>query len=249
MNHDCRRKYTRPVYIFPKFLTISGDEEALKDPFDALIRARDAGGLVYPSEFMKTVCLVAEETFAMKTDYKPRRDVTVDYLIEAVLKRESFLSSVLNEIPECERDHFTHRIDDDRVEIICRLVLRKFFNSRTKRACRVFLENQKGLSKQNKCQRNGIYSESRAILVQGNSLPDEAVKEVKGKSASRKRKASDSKVKQQTSCYSTGKPDENGLPPAKMPRKRRAVKKLTLINLLPFWQTQKLCNLDRLLCK
>ena len=203
-------------------------KEALKVPFDALIRARDAGGLVYPSEFMKTVCLVAEETFALKTEYKPRRDVTIDYLIEAVLKRDSFLSSVLNEIAECDREHFTHLIDEDRVEVICRLILlicclilRKFFTSRTKRACRVFLENQRGLSKRNKCQRNGIYSESRAILVQGNLLPNEDERKVKPKIASRKRnKASDLKERKQSLSSSFAKPEENGLPPAKKPRKR-----------------------------
>ena len=176
---------------------------------------------MYPSEFMKTVCLVAEETFAMKTAYKPRRDVTIEDLIEAVLKRDSFLSSVLNEIAECDREHVTHLIDEDRVEVIRRLILRKFFTSRTKRACRVFLENQRGLSKRNKCQRNGIYSESRAILVQGNLLPNEDERKVKPKIASRKRnKASDLKERKQSLSSSFAKPEENGLPPAKKPRKR-----------------------------
>ena len=178
---------------------------------------------------MKTVCLVAEETFAMKTAYKPRRDVTIEDLIEAVLKRDSFLSSVLNEIAECDREHVTHLIDEDRVEVIRRLILRKFFTSRTKRACRVFLENQRGLSKRNKCQRNGIYSESRAILVQGNSLPNAAERKVKPKIVSRKRKASDFKERKQSLSSSVAKPEENGLPPAKKPRMRnRAVKKLNI---------------------
>ncbi len=54
--------------------------------------------------------------------------------------------------------------------VICRLILRKFFTSRTKHACRAFLEKQKGLLKRNKCQRNAIHLESRAISVTGKKL-------------------------------------------------------------------------------
>jgi hypothetical protein len=67
-----------------------------------------------------------------------------------------------------------HEIDEERVEVLCRLILRKFFTSRVKQACRVFLEKQKGLSQRNKLQRSAIHQESRAILVTGSSVANEA---------------------------------------------------------------------------
>ncbi len=118
---------------------------------------------------MQAVCLIAEDIFALKTGFQPRRGLTVDDLINSVLKEPDFLRTVLGEIPVDNREHFMHGVDEDRVEVICRLILRKFFTSRTKHACKVFLEKQKGLLTRNKFQRNAIHLESKAISVVGKS--------------------------------------------------------------------------------
>jgi hypothetical protein len=132
-----------------------------------LIRAKDNGGLIYPSKFVRTVCLFAEQSFLELSGRDPLTNVTVRKLVDHFNELPFLYRALLAELPE--KEHLLHSVDQDRVAGICELISRAYFTTRLWQACRVFMETSKGVSIRNSYQRNAIYSESKAVFIQGDS--------------------------------------------------------------------------------
>lgn len=119
------------------------------------------GSLVYPSTFVTAICLTAERVVRHVTGGNPV-NVTLDTLMKMTLQTIQFSELVADIEP---KEHFGHKVDEDRLRDVSKLVLMKFLMLRMYGINKSFSEKKKGVSVKNKLVKMAIFMDARRMII------------------------------------------------------------------------------------